>query len=205
MRRARQGARPSRTVEYGEGVPTGRYLRQRSRRGPPSAKRFAPGGKGPVPGRVSSRDKGDPRRGGQAQERARRRTCGAPHKQATSTADAARGSLVAAEKAAAPSRDRRLRLVLHRQSFVGLPAPGSACHEHACAALGRPSRSDGAFLRLGCRPFRGRAPCSGARMPSYLRDGALAEGDLPQQVQLVQGLPGSQHDAGQGIFGDRHG
>ncbi len=124
---------------------------------------------GPVPGRVSSRDKGDPRRGGQAQERARRRTLGAPHKQATSTPDAARGSLVAAEKAAAcPSRDRRLRLVLHRQPFVGLPAPGSAYSMYACAVLGRPPRSDGAFLRLGCRPFRGRAPCSGARMPRYL-------------------------------------
>src|SRR3990172_8089837 len=38
--------------------------------------------------------------GGQAQERARRRTVSTPHKQATSTPDAARGSLVAAEKAA---------------------------------------------------------------------------------------------------------
>src|SRR4030067_3208307 len=56
--------------------------------------------RGPVPGRVSSRDKGDPRRGGQAQERARRRTVSTPHKRGTSTPDAARGSLVAAEKAA---------------------------------------------------------------------------------------------------------
>src|SRR3972149_1514586 len=56
--------------------------------------------RGPVPGRVSSRDKGDPRRGGQAQERARRRTISTPHKRATSTPDAARGSLGAAEKAA---------------------------------------------------------------------------------------------------------
>src|SRR4030042_1302406 len=38
--------------------------------------------------------------GGQAQERARRRTGSTPHKRATSTPDAARGSLVAAEKAA---------------------------------------------------------------------------------------------------------
>ena len=50
---------------------------------------------------VSSRDERDPRRDGQAQERARRRTSRAPHKQATSTAVAARGSLGAAEKAAA--------------------------------------------------------------------------------------------------------
>src|SRR4030043_316378 len=38
--------------------------------------------------------------GGQAQERVRRRTVSTPHKRATSTPDAARGSLVAAEKAA---------------------------------------------------------------------------------------------------------
>src|SRR3989304_4624561 len=47
--------------------------------------------RGPVPGRVSSRDKGDPRRGGQARERARGRTGRTPPKQATSTAAAAPG------------------------------------------------------------------------------------------------------------------
>ena len=43
-----------------------------------------------------------------------------------------------------PVGDRRLRLGLHRQPFVGLPAPGSAYCQYACAVLGRPSRSDGA-------------------------------------------------------------
>src|SRR4030067_3047383 len=47
--------------------------------------------RGPVPGRVSSRDKGDPRRGGQAQERARRGTGSTPPKRATRTPRAARG------------------------------------------------------------------------------------------------------------------
>src|SRR3972149_1377458 len=99
--------------------------------------------RGPVPGRVSSRDKGDPRRGGQAQERARRRTISTPHKRATSTPDAARGSLGAAEKAA-PLATGACGVGTHRQPFVGLPAPRSAHRQAACAVLGRPSRSDGA-------------------------------------------------------------
>ncbi len=108
-----------------------------------------------------ARDKGDPRRGGQAQERARRRTVGAPHKQATSTADAARGSLVAAEKAAAFLSDRRLR----QRS-----APPALCRT-PCARLRRADKHASPCsvvlrgltahpLRLGCRPSGGRLPAS---------------------------------------------
>src|SRR4030043_1944222 len=81
--------------------------------------------------------------GGQAQERARRRTVSTPPKRATSTPDAARGSLVAAEKAALLATGA-CGEGTHRQPFVGLPAPGSAYRKYACAVLGRPSRSDGA-------------------------------------------------------------
>src|SRR4030066_163211 len=81
--------------------------------------------------------------GGQAQERARSRTVSPPHKKATSTPDAARGSLVAAEKTALLATGA-CGEGTPRQPFVGLPAPGSAYHQYACAVLGRPSRSDGA-------------------------------------------------------------
>ena len=115
--------------------------------------------RGPVPGRVSSRDQGAPRRGGQAQERARRRTAGTPHKRATSTPDAARGSLVAAEKAA----------------FLATGACGSVCTASPLSDSLRPARRTVSTpapcsvvlrgltahpLRLGCRPFRGQAPRS---------------------------------------------
>src|SRR3990172_9077617 len=113
--------------------------------------------RGPVPGRVSSRDKGDPRRGGQAQERVRRRTGSTPHKRATSTPDAARGSLVAAEKAA----------------LLATGACGSVCAASPLSDSLRPARRTASTpapcsvvlrgltahpLRLGCRPFRGQAP-----------------------------------------------
>ena len=115
--------------------------------------------RGPVPGRVSSRDKGDPRRGGQAQERARRRTLSTPHKRATSTPDAARGSLVAAEKAV----------------LLATGACGSVCTASPLSDSLRPARRTASMpapcsvvlrgltahpLRLGCRPFRGQAPRS---------------------------------------------
>ncbi len=115
--------------------------------------------RGPVPGRVSSRDKGDPRRGGQAQERARRRTFGTPHKRATSTPDAARESLVAAEKAA----------------LFATGACGSVCTASPLSDSLRTARRTASTpapcsvvlrgltahpLRLGCRSFRGQAPVS---------------------------------------------
>jgi hypothetical protein len=114
---------------------------------------------GPVPGRVSSRDQGDPRRGGQAQERARRRTLSTPHKRATSTPDAARGSLVAAEKAA-PGATGACGSVCTASPLSDSLCPAAACRKHAslCSVVLRGLTAHP--LRLGCRPFRGQAPRS---------------------------------------------
>ena len=97
--------------------------------------------RGPVPGRVSSRDKGDPRRGGQASDEHARRSPG-----------------IACRSRKGIPGDRRLRLGLHRQSFVGLPAPGSAYRKYACAVLGRPSRSDGASTSPRLPTLTGTGP-----------------------------------------------
>jgi len=95
--------------------------------------------------------------------------------------------------------DRRLRLGLHRQPFVGLPAPSCGVLQARLAVLGRPSRSDGASAlprlptlpgtgpsrRLRCAPCAvllrvrlSRAPCRTLCLgvlgaSAYLRDGTL--------------------------------
>jgi len=112
---------------------------------------------GPVPGRVSSRDKGDPRRGGQAQERVRRRTISTPHKRATSTPDAARGSLVAAEKAAPWATGACGSVCTASPLSDSLrPARRTASTPAPCSVVLRGLTAHP--LRLGCRPFRGPAP-----------------------------------------------
>ena len=112
--------------------------------------------RGPVPGRVSSRDKGDPRRGGQAQERARRRTLSTPYKRATSTPDVARGSLVAAEKASLATGACGSVCTASPLSDSLRPARRTVSTPTPCSVILRGLTAHP--LRLGCRSFRGQAP-----------------------------------------------
>ncbi len=114
--------------------------------------------RGPVPGRVSSRDKGDPGRGGQAQKRARRRTVSTPHKRATSTPDAARGSLVAAEKASLTTGACGSVRTASPLSDSLRPARRTASTPAPCSVVLRGLTAHP--LRLVCRSFRGQAPRS---------------------------------------------
>ena len=70
-----------------------------------------------------------------------------------------------------PLGDRRLRLGLHRQPFVGLPAPGSAYRKYACAVLGRPSRSGGASASPRLPTLPGTGPSLRLRCTPSLRGG----------------------------------
>src|SRR4030066_117449 len=61
----------------------------------------------------------------------------------------------------------------------GASLPGAAYFPSASAFAPALARLASGLPCLATKPFRGPAPCSGARMPRYLRDGALGIGTWP--------------------------
>ena len=107
-------------------------------------------------------------------DRARRRRTGGTPSRAQGVRQRADGAF--------PRRRRRSPKGLPFLLRQAIPGLRRACSSLACAAyLPYASALAPALARLASglpclatKPFRGQAPCSGARMPRYLRDGALA-------------------------------
>ena len=161
--------------------PRGEPARLRS--GPPGSIPSDPGIQGPLQG--AGPRKGFVARqgrpfgyGGQAQERARRRTASTPHKRGTSMPDAARGSLVAAEKAS-PWATGACGSVCTASPLSDSLRPARRTDKYACAVLGRPSRSDGASASPRLPTLPGTGPSLRLRCPlSPYRRGYASVGRL---------------------------
>src|SRR3989337_2907645 len=125
-------------------------------------------------------------------DRARRRRTGGTPSRAQGVRQRAGGAF--------PRRRRRSPTGLPFLLRQAIPGLRRACSSLACAAYfpyasvlaPALARLASGLPCLATKPFRGPAPCSGARMPRYLRDGALAKTSII--VDILEGtgfLPGS--------------